>query len=60
MGESKNESENKNNGWKKIYADYLKTINMEEYPKGKFIYVDEDNIPELYLEGYCAAAGHVC
>lgn len=45
--------------WKKLYARHLKTIeNLETvYPSGEFIYVNKDNIPELYLKGNCNGAG---
>lgn len=46
--------------WKTLYAKYLKKLDPsgQAFPDGKFIYVNNDGIPELYLEGYCAAAGN--
>ena len=37
--------------WKKLYAEYLNSINSTdiEYLSGKLIYVNDDNIPELFL-----------
>lgn len=45
--------------WKTVYARYLKTIeNLEKrYPDGTFLYLNSDNIPELFLWGNCNAAG---
>lgn len=49
-----------NTKWKNLYDGYLKTIkNLKKiYPNGEFIYINHDNIPELYLEGYCNGAGN--
>lgn len=45
--------------WKNLYARYLKKLDPsgQAYPAGKFIYVNNDSIPELYLGGNCAATG---
>lgn len=45
--------------WKKLYASHLNAMKDFEkiYPNGEFIYVNHDNIPELYLQGYCNGAG---
>ncbi len=45
--------------WKNLYARYLRKLDPsgQAYPAGKFIYVNNDSIPELYLGGNCAATG---
>ncbi len=42
--------------WKTGYLDFLKA-NKDEYVSFALVYVDNDNIPELYLSGNCEAAG---
>ncbi len=45
--------------WKNLYARYLKKLDPsgQAFPGGKFIYINNDSIPELYLTGNCAATG---
>lgn len=45
--------------WKQAYIDYLKGISVEEYPKCQFIYIDNDDIPEVALLGSCEAYGNI-
>lgn len=45
--------------WKYLYSEYLDTLSESEFPEGKLIYVDNDKIPELYLQGNCSAAGNL-
>lgn len=44
--------------WKKLYAEYLEKLPEDSFPRGRFLYINNDNIPELFLEGICAAAGN--
>lgn len=47
--------------WKSLYLDYLNTLKqngkIDMYVSAGLIYVDDDDIPELYLEGDCEATG---
>lgn len=47
--------------WKSIYLDYFNQLrnegNLDYYVAAGLIYVDEDDIPELYFEGDCEASG---
>lgn len=47
--------------WKSIYLDYFNQLRnegkLDYYVAAGLIYVDEDDIPELYLEGDCEASG---
>lgn len=52
--------------WKALYIDYVKQykeklsyIGIDEIvePKFKLVYIDEDNIPELYINGTSTASG---
>lgn len=47
--------------WKKLYLEYLANLSegtLENvFPEGRFIYINDDNIPELYLKGNDAATG---
>ncbi len=45
--------------WKKAYRDYIKKLKNNGYVRFALIYVDDDNIPELYAEGNCEAAGEL-
>lgn len=48
--------------WKRLYLEYLE--NMQEdvlkktFPEGKFIYINNDDIPEIFLKGTDAATGN--
>ena len=39
------------NSWVNSYIDYLKTVDEFDYQSASLIYVDEDDIPEIALEG---------
>ena len=47
--------------WKSIYLDYFNQLRnegkLDYYVAAGLIYVDEDDIPELYFEGDCEASG---
>lgn len=54
------------NDWKNLYVEYIKQVNDElsyesaigiSEPKFKLIYIDDDNIPELYVLGNSTASG---
>lgn len=51
------EEESVSEDWKTVYVDYIRGIAQEKYIGYKLIYVDDDNIPELYLLGDCSATG---
>lgn len=64
--DDENEDENEDEeltevDWQTLYLDYLTTINKVgddgRYIGGGLLYVDDDDIPELYLEGDCEATG---
>ena len=42
--------------WKMAYLDFLQT-KQDEYISFALVYVDNDDIPELYMSGCCEAAG---
>ena len=42
--------------WKKAYLEFLE-INHFEFSSYRLVYVDGDDIPELYLSGICEAGG---
>lgn len=42
--------------WKTAYLDYISTI-KDEFSNYALIYIDNDNIPELYLNGMSEATG---
>ena len=44
-------------GWQEIYSSYIKSIQDEEWAGYKLIYIDEDNVPELYIMGNSVAQG---
>lgn len=54
-------SETETVDWRGLYLDYLnewrKQNLNEQYCTAGLIYVDDDEIPELYLEGDCTATG---
>lgn len=41
--------------WQEGYKAYIETA--PDFPRYKLIYVDDDDIPELAIEGYCEADG---
>ena len=44
--------------WKEAYLTFLNTATVKDYHVSyALVYVDNDNIPELYLNGDCAATG---
>jgi hypothetical protein len=45
--------------WKTAYKNYINQIDPNEYEEFALIYIDEDNIPELYVMGTCEAAGEL-
>lgn len=42
--------------WKTAYLDFISTI-KDEFPNYALVYIDNDNIPELYLNGISEATG---
>ena len=42
--------------WKKAYLEFLE-VNHFEFSSYRLVYVDGDDIPELYLSGICEAGG---
>lgn len=50
-----------NTDWKEIYSSYIRSIQSEGWSGYKLIYIDEDNVPELYIMGSFVAQGQeVC
>jgi len=43
--------ENKEYSWVNPYLEYLGNVNTTEYPKASMIYVNDDSVPEIILEG---------
>lgn len=43
--------------WIEAYISYLKDLDTFSYPHGGFIYLDDDDIPEIALEGNAHADG---
>lgn len=54
LSEYTNASES--NPWKKLYIDYVDSMN-EAYEDIYIAYIDDDNIPELYIQGKYHVAG---
>lgn len=56
-----NQDTSGNVDWQKIYIDYCDKLkesgNIDNYISAGLIYVNNNDIPELYLEGNCEAAG---
>ena len=52
------ETKSKTN-WKHLYSEYLETLSESEFPEGVLIYVNNDKIPELFLQGNCSATGNL-
>lgn len=40
-----------NDSWKQIYSDYVNSLSNSDYYEYALVYVDEDDIPELYMHG---------
>lgn len=40
-----------NDSWKQIYLDYINNLSNSDYYEYALVYVDEDDIPELYMHG---------
>ena len=47
------------NNWKKQYIEYLKNVDSKNYGGCKYIYMNNDDIPELMLLGSNTAAGNI-
>ncbi len=45
--------------YKAVYTDYVKNVDLDDYNQFALIYVDDDNIPELYVMGTCEASGEI-
>ena len=40
-----------NDSWKQIYSDYVNSLSNSDYFEYALVYVDEDEVPELYMHG---------
>ena len=47
------------NNWKKQYIEYLKNVDSKNYGGCKYIYMNNDDIPELMILGSNTAAGNI-
>lgn len=47
------------NNWKKQYIEYLKNIDSKNYGGCEYIYMNNDDIPELMILGSNTAAGNI-
>lgn len=45
--------------WKQAYYDYLKKMDLNGYDGFSLLYVNDDEVPELYLYGNCEAMGQI-
>ncbi len=45
--------------WKTAYLNYIKTLDPNGYTAFRLVYVDGDNVPELFVSGSCEAAGSI-
>ena len=44
--------------WKVAYSKYIESLEEEKYDSGfSLVYIDSDNIPELFVSGGCEATG---
>ena len=56
QNDSKEETAGTEN-WKKLYTDYVQSAQSEGYAGYSLIYLDGDDVPELYLYGSSTAQG---
>ena len=55
---SSSSAKNGDNGkWKKLYSSYIDSMAEEGYTAFNLIYIDDDDIPELYMHGEIQTAG---
>ncbi|MBR4868679.1 MAG: hypothetical protein IKU10_05945 [Clostridia bacterium] len=55
---SKVSSKPQNDDWKKAYKNFiLNEVDPNSYPEYNLIYVDNNNVPELFMKGACEADG---
>ena len=47
------------NNWKKQYIEYLKKVDSKDYGGCEYIYMNNDDIPELMILGSNTAAGNI-
>ena len=47
------------NNWKKQYIEYLKNVDSKDYGGCEYIYMNNDDIPELMILGSNTAAGNI-
>ena len=47
------------NNWKKQYIEYLKNVDSKKYGGCEYIYMNNDDIPELMILGSNTAAGNI-
>ena len=47
------------NNWKKQYIEYLKNVDSKNYGGCEYIYMNNDDIPELMILGSTTAAGNI-
>ena len=47
------------NNWKKQYIEYLKNVDSKNYGGCEYIYMNNDDIPELMILGSNSAAGNI-
>jgi len=40
-----------NESWKQVYSDYINRLSNSDYYNYALVYVDEDDVPELYMHG---------
>lgn len=57
--ETKPETAVSDDEWKKAYYQYLLGMDLSNYDGFSLVYVNDDEIPELYLFGNCEAVGQV-
>ena len=53
------ESTTQANNWKKQYIEYLKNVDSKNYGGCEYIYMNNDDIPELMILGSNTAAGNI-
>lgn len=53
------EATTKANNWKKQYIEYLKNVDSKNYGGCEYIYMNNDDIPELMILGSNTAAGNI-
>lgn len=53
------EATTQTNNWKKQYIEYLKNVDSKNYGGCEYIYMNNDDIPELMILGSNTAAGNI-